>query len=251
MRALSTPVLQSLQNTKAIELSKQWFKSASDLRYFSGSIDGPCSPTSEICNTKPLDKFGSNNRFEIHHMRWAYWVVKQNAVRVRHKSTGQNFLALIPFFDMAGKKLSSTGTDGVVFDMDGSISIKTSSSQEDGDLINVHPGNFTDTEFFMRYLYTPKTSNPYNSIKLTLPGVAPHDSTYHMCLKMSEKEHRKKCRGDKGSDLQWKIKTLSDWRKQMNLPPRMGELRQWASRLHLYGDDEEEQKKLSANNQVA
>lgn len=187
MRALSTPVLQSLQSTKAVELSKQWFKSANDLRYFSSNIDGPCSPTSEICNTKPLDKFGGNNRFEIHHMRWAYWVVKQNAVRVRHKSTGQDFLALVPFFDMAGKKMSETDTNGVVFDMDGSISIKASSAQEDGELIHVHPGNFTDTEFFMRYLYTPKLSNPYNSIKLSLPGVPPQGSIYHMCLKMSEK----------------------------------------------------------------
>ena len=187
MRALSTPVLSALERTKAIELSKKWFKSAHDLRYFSTGIDGPCSPTSEICSTKPLDKFGGNNRFEVHHMRWAYWVVKQNAVRVRHKSTGQSFLALVPFFDMLGKKLSPTGTDGVQFDMDGSISMRASVSQEDGDLVNVHPGNFTDTEFYMRYLYTPKGHNPYSSIELSLPGVAPHGSTYHMCLKMSEK----------------------------------------------------------------
>lgn len=71
-------------------------------------------------------------------------------------------------------------------------------------------------------------------------------------------------KGDKGSDLMWKIKTLSEWRKQMNLPPRLGDLRyyssiieacvmrfrMWATRLHLYGDDEEEQKKISSANQL-
>lgn len=67
----------------------------------------------------------------------------------------------------------------------------------------------------------------------------------------------------------WKMRTLSEWRKAMNLPPRLGDLRQsatykyvyyqyfivvvrlWATRLHLYGDDEEEQKKISKANQVS
>lgn len=250
MRSLSTPVLQALKSTSAVDLSKQWFKSANDLKFFSSNIDGPCSPTSDICNTKPLDKFGGNNRFEAHQLRWAYWVVKQNAVRVRHTSTGHDFLALVPFFDMTEKRISASGTDGVTFNMDGTISLHTSSMEEDGEAVGVHPGNFTDTEFFMRYMSAPKDENPYNHIRVSLPGTAPSDSTYHQCLKMAEKEHRKKCRGERGSDLQWKIKTLSDWRKQMNLPPRMGELRMWATRLHLYGDDEEEQKKMSANNQL-
>jgi hypothetical protein len=49
----------------------------------------------------------------------------------------------------------------------------------------------------------------------------------------------------------WKMKTLAEWRKTMNLPPRVGELRLWATRLHLYGDDEEEQKRISSNNEVS
>jgi len=36
----------------------------------------------------------------------------------------------------------------------------------------------------------------------------------------------------------------------MNLPPRLGELRLWAMRLHLYGDDDEDAKLLSASNQL-
>jgi hypothetical protein len=88
--------------------------------------------------------------FENHHMRWAYWVVKQNAVRVQHTSTGQSFLALIPYFNLIEKKVDSGG--GVTFDLDGGISIRVGAGHEEGQPISTHPGNFTDTEFFLRYL---------------------------------------------------------------------------------------------------
>ena len=37
----------------------------------------------------------------------------------------------------------------------------------------------------------------------------------------------------------------------MNLPPRLGELQMWASRLHIFGDDLEETKRISAANALA
>ena len=37
----------------------------------------------------------------------------------------------------------------------------------------------------------------------------------------------------------------------MNLPPRMSELQMWASRLHIFGDDLEEQKRISSANAIA
>lgn len=88
----------------------------------------------------------------MHHMRWAYWVVKQNAVRVYHASTGSSFLALIPFFDMLTKKSNPSARNNIVFDMSGSIMVSTDSAYEEGEFVGVHPGNFTDTEFFLRYL---------------------------------------------------------------------------------------------------
>jgi hypothetical protein len=45
--------------------------------------------------TKPSDKHGSDGRFDLHHLRWAYWVVVQNAVRVNHVATGGSFMALV------------------------------------------------------------------------------------------------------------------------------------------------------------
>jgi hypothetical protein len=73
------------------------------------------------------------SRFEAHHLRWAYWVVKQNAVRVQHTSTGQSFLALVPFFNMVDKRVDSGG--GVTFDLDGGISIRVGSGHEEGEAV--------------------------------------------------------------------------------------------------------------------
>jgi len=249
MRSLSTPTVQGLEGTRAIELMKQWMKSSDDLRFFSSGSDGPCSPVSGICDKKPNDKFSGHSRFEDEEIRWAYWVVMQNAVQIHQVSTGQSFLALVPFYNMVAKRIGSGG--GVSFNLDGSVTISVGSPHEEGEVVGVHPGNFSDHEFYMRYLSAPRVTNPNNYISMPLPGALPHGSEYHVCLHMSQelKDKKGKCRKET-SDLMWKMKTLTEWRKMMNLPPRVGELRMWATRLHLYGDDDEEQKRLSSTNQL-
>ena len=72
---------------------------ADDFSWWSTGSDGPCSPTTGICNTKPNERFG-DHRFNAHQLRWAFFVVKQNAVRIKHIATGLEFLALIPFHNM-------------------------------------------------------------------------------------------------------------------------------------------------------
>ena len=47
----------------------------------------------------------------------------------------------------------------------------------------------------------------------------------------------------------WRSRVLTEWRKAMNMPPRLGDIRMWAMRLHIYGDTEEEEKLLNAANQ--
>ena len=249
MRSLSTPTVQGLEGTRAIELMKQWMQSVEELRFFSSGADGPCSPVSGICDKKPNEKFSGQTRFEEEEIRWAYWVVMQNAVQVHQVSTGQRFLALVPFYNMVDKRIGSGG--GLSFNLDGSVTISVGALHEEGEVIGVNPGNFSDHEFYMRFLSVPKVLNPNNHLNMPLPGALPHGSEYHLCLHMpqEQKDKKGKCRKET-SDLMWKMKTLSEWRKTMNLPPRVGELRMWATRLHLYGDDEEEQKRLSSTNQV-
>lgn len=219
--------------------------------WWSVGIDGPCVATTRVCRQHPEDRHG-DSRFSIHQIRWAYWVVKQNAVRIKQVSTGLEFLALVPFYSMLDKDMGASG-GGITFNLDGSVTIKAGDNHEEGTVISVFPGNCTDSEFFMRFLSTPTEPNPNNYIKLSLPGALPQGSKFHFCMKGTRKErNRDECHGTYRSEsLFWKSKVLTSWRKQMNLPPRTQELRLWANRLHLYGGDEEMKLLSTANQAIA
>eukprot|EP00595_Chromulina_sp_UTEXLB2642_P000277 CAMPEP_0196761660 /NCGR_PEP_ID=MMETSP1095-20130614/966_1 /TAXON_ID=96789 ORGANISM="Chromulina nebulosa, Strain UTEXLB2642" /NCGR_SAMPLE_ID=MMETSP1095 /ASSEMBLY_ACC=CAM_ASM_000446 /LENGTH=701 /DNA_ID=CAMNT_0042111507 /DNA_START=99 /DNA_END=2201 /DNA_ORIENTATION=+ len=248
MRQLTTDALHEIQGTIAAELTRQWMKSSDSFMWWSVGSDGPCSPSTGICKSKPNDKAG-DNRFNIHQMRWAYWIVKQNSVRVRHSATGYEFIALIPFYNMMNKVINVGG--GVTFDRDGMINVRVGGNYEEGTQVGIHPGNFSDSEFFVRYLRVPETDNENTVMKLSLPGSIPKGSKFYYCMKGTERERNSdECRGSFRSDsMFWKSKVLTEWREQMNLPPRLQELRMWATRLHLYGGNEE-MKLLSAANQI-
>ena len=250
MRYLSTPVLQSLEGTIAVHMSNQWLKGSDSFMWWSVGSDGPCSPTTHICKTKPLDKMG-DSRFNIHQIRWAYWVVKQNAVKVKQISTGLEFVALIPYYNMFEKRHHAGG--GITFDLDGTVAIRAGKDQEEGIPLSIHPGNYSDAEFFLRYLSVPKGANENNEIKLTLPGAIPKGSKFHYCMKGTYREQNKdECKGAfKSESMFWKSKVLTEWRQTMNLPPRLQELRMWATRLHLYGGAEEMALISNANQLIA
>jgi hypothetical protein len=252
MRYLTTPVIQSLKGTIAASMNNQWLKGSDSFMWWSVGADGPCSPTTGICKSKPLDRTG-DSRFTIHQIRWAYWVVKQNAVKIKQISTGLEFIALVPFYNMVEKRLGAGG--GITFDLDGTVSVHAGSNQEEGFPVTIHPGNMSDSEFFMRYLRIPleMDPNPYTEIKLKLPGVVPKGSKFHYCLKGSQKEQNSDaCKASYRSEsMFWKSKVLTEWRQIMNLPPRMQELRMWATRLHLYGGQEEMALISGANSVLA
>jgi hypothetical protein len=248
MRFLSTPVVHQIQGTIALRMNNKWLKDSDDFMWWAVGADGPCSPTTGICKTKPDEKIG-DTRFNIHQIRWAYWVVKQNSVRIKQIATGLEFIALIPFYNFVEKKLGIGG--GITFDLDGTVSVRAGKHQEEGLPIVISPGNLTDSEFFLRYLRLPEERNEYTEVKLSLPGVIPKGSKFHYCIKGTFREQNKdECKASYRSDAMfWKSKVLTEWRKTMNLPPRMQELRMWANRLHIYGG-EEEQKLISQANAV-
>jgi hypothetical protein len=248
MRMLTTEALQELRGTTAAQMAKSWLKGADSFMWWTTGSDGPCSPVTGICRTKPNEKFG-DSRFSIHHMRWAYYVVKQNSVKIRQVATGLEFLALIPFYNMFDKKMNGGG--GVSFDLDGSIVVRSGESVTGGATLALNPGNLTDPEYFLRYLRIPDHENPHNLIKMSLPGAIPKGSKFHYCMKGTLKEqNRDECKGAfRSESMFWKSKVLGEWRSMMNLPPRMQELRMWATRLHLYGTDEE-MKLMSAHNSL-
>ena len=169
-------------------MAKQWIKGSDAFMWWSTGSDGPCSPTTGICRTKPHEKFGES-RFNIHQMRWAYWVVKQNAVKIKHIATGLEFIALIPYYNFFEKKIGSGG--GVSFDFDGSINVRSGATTDEGVAVGLHPGNLTDPEYYLRYLSIPDVENPNNMVKLSLPGALPKGSKFHYCMKGSQKEQNK------------------------------------------------------------
>jgi hypothetical protein len=111
----------------------------------------------------------------------------------------------------------------------------------------------TDSEFFLRYLTLPDEPNPNNEIRLSLPGALPRGSKFHYCMKGSQQQrNRDECKAAYRSEsMFWKSKVLGEWREAMNLPPRLQELRMWATRLHLYGSDEEMKLLSAANSMIA
>lgn len=242
--------LQALKGTIASDLYRQWMKSSDSFMWWTVGADGPCSPVTGICRVKPLDRSG-DSRFNIHQIRWAYWVIKQNAVRVRHATTGYEFLALIPYYNMLEKNLDANGKFS--FERDGMFHIRVGKDYDSGNTIKIRPGNFSDSEFFVRYYTTPKGDNYDNIIKLKLPGAIPKGSKFHYCIKGDEMERNSDaCKGSFRSDsMFWKSKVLSEWRNTMNLPPRLQELRIWATRLHLYGGQDEIKLINSANTMLA
>jgi len=251
VRFLTTDSLAALKGTTAAELSVQWMKSADKFSQWSTGHDGPCNPTTYICRTKPKERTG-DNRFSLHQIRWAYWVVKQNAVRVIQAHTGNSYMALIPFYNMFEKRLGSGGN--VYLERDNSIQIKVGEpygGSGSDDPIGMSPGELNDGEFFMRYLTVPEDDNPNNMVKLSLPGTLPSGNPILLCLKNPKEARRNdKCKGGefRSSSVFWQSETLTKWRKEMNLPPRMTELINVANKLHLFGDDKEERKKMSAAN---
>lgn len=250
VRFLSTEVVNLLKGTSSMNQLRQWLKAADAFMWWSVGSSGPCTPTTNICNSKPNERHG-DHRFNVHQIRWAYWMVKQNAVKVKHMTTGLEFIALVPFYNMVDKRMGKGG--GVTFDRDGMVSIRAGHGHEEGMTVGVHPGNITDPEHFLRYYSIPKDDNPNSFIALNLPGTVPKGSKFHYCLKGSRREKRRdECSGSyKSEAMFWKSKVLEEWRKQLNLPPRLGNLRMWAMRLHMYGDGEEVDRIDTANKLIA
>lgn len=249
MRSLTTPVVTALEGTTSVEIMRKFLKDSDRLKAFSTEIDGPCGYTKGVCVTKPDEKHANDGRFDMHHLRWAYWVVVQNAVRVKHKATGSSFLALIPFVNTLRKSVANESS--VAFELDGSITIKASADTGTGEHVRFSTGLYNDAEFFSRYYETPDTPNPFNGINIALPGVLKADSRMNYCLKDPQMLKKDECRDGsfRGEMMIWRSKVLGEWRKLMNMPPRLGDIRMWASRLHIFGDTEEEEKLLNLANQ--
>ncbi len=301
MRMLTTKVQRELTNTQAIPIHKKWLKEASELHFWTQEAQGPCGATSMVCTTKPNERF-PDHKFDLHLIRWAIWVVEQNAVQIKQQSTGLEFYGLVPFWNMIDKRVDKKG--GIIFELDGSISIKTGVDLVAGNVFSSSVGPLTDQDFFMKYLSLPVRppdmtdeaqlvltkhkrkrvmeesggddggerrdllyegpefranqileENENNYIQLVLPGVLPHGHFLHKCVVgglLNDQQFRQECAQSnvKAEGLMWKSAELKRWRQEMNLPPRLQDLRVHATRLHLYGDTLTEMERLNQANSL-
>lgn len=197
-------------------------------------------------------------------------------------ATGLEFLAMVPFFNFVEKgvnigrnaldapvanktKSGNNSMDdtrrwlaekaghrgGVRLEVDGRVTMRASAAREPGAVVLVRAGDLPDADFFLRYLRVPRGRNYNNVMPLKLPGAVPTGSLFHQCVKGTRKQRNSDaCLSHRSESLHWRSTVLTQWRKELGLPPRMQELRLWANRLHLYGSGETEMRLQSRANQV-
>ena len=111
---------------------------------------------------------------------------------MKHLATGTSFLALIPFVNTLKKSVSNSS--GVSFELDGSVTIKSAAEATQGQHVSFNVGLFNDADFFSRYYEVPDAVNPFNGIKLALPGALSAGSKFNTCLKDPQAARKDECR---------------------------------------------------------
>ena len=296
VRQFSSQVTQHLANTQVLPVFRKWKEDGKDLEAWTKESDGPCFGTTGMCDTKPMEKV-HRGKFDHYHLRWALEFVEQNAVKVRQKATGQSFLAIMPFMAYMDRRVDGRGGAGL--ELDGSLTLSTGVRIEERQVLSTHCGfNYTDQEFFARYMRLPVRArtqtdeamsmleehkrrrarvtvdgaaspsldeggasasyvlnptlmdNPHNFVKLVLPGVISYDHILYKCLHRINETAHDECPVHKltSASMTWKFAELGRWRRELNLPGRLSDIRSAAMQLHLYGDSPEEADRLSKAN---
>jgi hypothetical protein len=113
-------------------------------------------------------------------------------LKVNHIATGGSFLALVPFVNTLKKSVANS--TGITLELDGSVTIKAAGDATEGSHLSFHTGLFNDAEFFSRFYEVPDVVNPFNGIKLALPGTLSAGSKFNFCLKDPKASRRDECR---------------------------------------------------------
>ena len=193
MRLLGTEVVQSIRGTFAAEMLKiEEDELADAYGWISANV---CkTDTSGMCNRRGGTKL-SAGVFTREDFRWALSVVKQNAVPLKLATTGREYLALVPFANLALHDPSAGGE--MVLGLNNVAELRLGQDVSAFHPIKITKGEFTDAETFLRYHYVSEEENPFNSVRMKIPGG-----------------------GAASEDIIHKVQTLRDWRKTVGLPPR-------------------------------
>ena len=216
MHVMTTSVIKELEGTYVANRIRRWEEEAEDMHKFFEKVVGQKDHMGEVSGTWATRK----------QLRWALWVARRHSIEVRKVTTGKVFKAFVPFANYLKHKRGCGGKSE--YALDNTIRIRVSDHDAGSEVCMQH-GEFSDIETMIRHHTVDETSlNPNNQIIVGLPGA----------------------RGPDGDDIFWEWTNMKEWRRAMKLPPKQSDLWRLADKLHLYGEewDEEEQKKIAGRN---
>ena len=216
MHILTSGVIKELEGTYAQDRIRVLEDEAEDMHKFFEKVVGQKDHMGEV-----QEKWSTRKK-----LRWALWVARRHSVYVTKVTTGARIKAFVPFANYLKHKRGAGGTSVVT--LNNYIKIGVSEHSEGQELCFDH-GDYSDTETLIRYHEVDETSqNFYNRMIVGLPGA----------------------RGSDGDDVFWEWTNMKEWRRAMKLPPKQSDLWRLADKLHLYGEewDEEEQKAIAGMN---
>merc|ERR1719421_2279816 len=216
MHILTSDVVKELEGTYVANRIRRWEEEAEDMHKFFEKVVGQKDHMGDV-----QEMWSTRKK-----LRWALWVARRHSIYVRKSTTGKLFKAFVPFANYLTHKRGSGGTSVVT--LNNYIKISLSEHSEGQELCFDH-GNYSDTETLIRYHEVDESSQNFNNqMVVGLPGA----------------------RGSDGDDVFWEWTNMKEWRRAMKLPPKQSDLWRLADKLHLYGEewDEEEQKAIAGMN---
>ena len=219
--ALGRATLRAMAGTYAAEVHAEY---RADATRAADEIQmGICIQASGLCARKPGETgSGTHTRDDF---RWALGVVRARAVWVKKRTTGDAFLALVPFLDLVPHHPRAGGE--AVLELDSAISVTAGGFARAGAEMAIarEARGVTDAESLCRWHHVTPGRNDVNGVRLKLPGADVTAAAVHM-----------------------KVVLLKQWRKEMAMPPRGSDLWRGAVALGLYGDGDEELEAMKTQN---
>jgi hypothetical protein len=216
MHMLTAKTIKELEGTYTQNRIRELEDDAENMHKFFEKVVGQKDHMGEV-----TEKWSTRKK-----LRWALWVARRHSVYVTKVTTGARIKAFVPFANYLTHKRGSGGTSIVT--LNNYIKIGVGEHGAGNELFFDH-GPYSDSDTMIRYhKVDERERNPYDKMIVGLPGA----------------------RGSDGDDIFWEWTNMKEWRRAMKLPPKQSDLWRLADKLHLYGEewDEEEQKKIAGMN---
>ncbi len=155
--------------------------------------------------------------------------MRRHAVWVKKPRTGKKILSLVPYAHLLRHRGSGGGS--IDLGLDTVIRVTVGQNHAVGDKVGLDLDSYSDFEQLLRFHKVPEDEqNQFNRIHVRLPG----------------------SKGIDVEDVFFEWTSMKEWRRAMKMPPKQSDLWRIANKLHLFGEewDEDEQKAISGSNAI-